>query len=175
MDGKASQELEVESPWSRPTWYRRGAVTEFSFTALGTPKPKGRPRTVRNKHTGFVQTYTPDATVNWEQSIGWQARQALAWVDLNNTGDLAEVLPFQGRIIADVRFYLRKPKSTPRRVEYPLTGGDVDNLVKSVLDALQNVQVIGDDKTVTDLAVCKRFADEQHPEGVHISLLGWQA
>lgn len=128
---------------------------------------------MRNKHTGFVQTYTPDATMSWEQSIGWQARQALAWVEKNHPGELGKTLPFPGRIAADVVFYLRRPASAPKRVEYPLTGGDVDNLVKSVLDALQNVQVIGDDKTVTDLTVSKRFADHDNAEGVYIALTGW--
>lgn len=56
---------------------------------------------------------------------------------------------------------------------HPFGGGDVDNLVKCIFDALQNVRVIGDDKTVTDMTVSKRFADADHPEGVQVTLTGW--
>ena len=150
---------------------REPIMHRLAFTALGSPKPKGRPRTVRNKHTGFVQTYTPDATVNWEQAIGWQVKQALAWVDVNHPGALD--LPWEGRLMVNMRFNLRRPKSIPKRVEYPLAGADVDNLAKSVLDALQNVNVIGDDKTCTDISSCKRYADEDHPEGVEVEVLAW--
>jgi Holliday junction resolvase RusA-like endonuclease len=174
MDGQASQELAVDSAWASPTWFRTDSVVSFSFSVLGTPKPKARPRTVRNRHTGYVQTFTPDVTVNWEQAIGWQVRQALASIELSHPGELAECLPFQGRILATMRFNLKKPKSAPRRVEYPFPGGDVDNLAKSVLDALQNVQVIGDDKTVTDMSVVKRFADDEHPEGVQVEIVAWR-
>jgi Holliday junction resolvase RusA-like endonuclease len=175
MDGEASQKLAGSNAWINPSWIRTDSLVSFSFTALGTPKPKGRPRTVRNRHTGFVQTYTPDATVSWEQAIGWQAKQALAWVEVNHPGEVAECLPFTDRILANIRFNLKRPKSAPKRVKYPMSGGDVDNLAKSVLDALQNVQVIGDDKTVTDTIVIKRFADDDHPEGVEVELTAWIA
>lgn len=141
---------------------------------LGTPKPKSRPRTVRNPKTGFVHTYTPATTVNWEQTIVWQAKQALAWVSVNNPGEL-EGMPFTGRILAEVRFNVVKPKSAPKSVIYPMKAqpGDIDNLAKSVLDALQIAGVIDDDKTCTDLFAIKRFVEEGHPEGVEVELTMW--
>lgn len=146
----------------------------FGFTIIGTPKPKARPRTVRNKNTGFVHTYTPETTVNWEQTIVWQVKQALAWVSVNHPGEL-EGLPVAGRILADVRFNVVRPKSAPRSVTYPMKAqpGDIDNLAKSVLDALQLAGVIADDKTVTDLVACKRFVEDGHPEGVEVELTAW--
>ena len=133
--------------------------------------PKARPRVVKDKNTGFTRTFTPDSTMNWEQSIGWQAKQAVAWVLTNHPGQ-AE-LPFTGRVMVDVRFNVRRPASTPKKVTHPLKGADVDNLAKSVLDALQNVKVIDDDKTVTDLSTCKRFEEPGHPEGVEVEITAW--
>lgn len=127
---------------------------------------------MRNKNTGFVQTFTPDATVNWEQAVAWQAKQALAHVAVNFPGDI-DLFPCTGRVIATLRFNVTRPQSLPKKTIYPLRGADVDNLAKSVLDALQNVQVIGDDKTVSDLQVCKRFEEPGHPEGVEIDLTLW--
>lgn len=127
---------------------------------------------MRNKNTGFVQTFTPDATVNWENTIAWQAKQALAWVNVNYPSEITD-LPCRGRVMADLRFNVVRPQSLPKKVQIPLKGADVDNLAKSVLDALQGMNVFHDDKQVTDLQVSKRFAEPGHPEGVEIELTMW--
>ena len=144
----------------------------FRFTAIGTPKPKARPRTVRNPKTGFVHTYTPETTVNWEQAIVWQVKKALAQIQMDS--DIG-FLPFKGRIMADIRVNVERPRSAPKSVVFPMKSrpGDIDNLAKSVLDALQIAGVIEDDKTVTDLNTYKRFADFEHPEGVEVELIAW--
>lgn len=163
--------LPVPAGYLQPTWFRAGNACSFGFTALGTPKPKARPRVVRNAKTGFTQTFTPDATVNWEQAIGWQVKQALAWIHINHPGELE--LPWTGRVMVDMRFNIKRPASTSKKVEYPMKGADIDNLVKCVLDGLQNVNVLSDDKIVTDINGYKRFADPDHPEGVEVELTVW--
>lgn len=129
---------------------------------------------MRNKETGFVTTFTPDQTVSWEDTIAWQAKQALASLAVYHPGEY-DCLPFTGRIMVTLRFNVKRPKSLPKKVLYPLNTrpGDLDNLEKSVLDALQKVHVIENDSTVTDMDSCKRFADDQHPEGVEIQLTAW--
>lgn len=161
-----------EGGWIQPTWIRVGNVRSFSFTALGKPVPKARPRTVRNKNTGFVQTFTPDSTVNWEQAVAWQAKQAMSWVLINHPGEL-DGLPWTGRVMVHLRFNIRRPASTPKKVKFPMKGADVDNLAKSALDALQNISIIQDDKTVTDLTAIKRFEEAGHPEGVEVEITTW--
>lgn len=104
--------------------------------------------------------------------MGWQAREQLLRLQADGDLDLA-VLPFTGRVIATLAFHLRRPASAPRRVRYPLRKPDVDNLAKSVLDALVNVAVLNDDNIVTDLTISKRFAPPDAPEGVEITLLSW--
>lgn len=176
MDRAASPELEglaSEDYSLTPTFERVGDLVVFGFTALGTPKPKARPRVVRRGN--FVQTYTPATTVNWEQTIVWQAKQAMVAVQVSHPEDALDAFPFEGRILADVRFNVVKPKSAPKNTQYPLKAqpGDVDNLAKSVLDALQLSGTIADDKTVTDLTVSKRFVEPGHPEGVEVELTAW--
>lgn len=160
--------------WLKPEWCRIGSVVEFRFTALGTPAPKARPRTVRNKQTNQVSTYTPEATVNWEQAVAWQAKQALSALAVMHPGEY-DCLPIKGRLVVDLQFHVKRAASLPKKVKYPMNSrpGDIDNLAKSVLDALQTVRIIEDDKTVTDLSCSKRFADDQNPEGVLITLTGW--
>lgn len=173
MGGEVSQV--TAGSWLRPEWINTGEVVVFSFTATGTPKPKQRPRTVRNKNTGFVQTFTPDTTVAWESAVAWQAKQALAWVEVNHPGEVGACLPFAKRVMVRMRFNIARPKSLPKKEQYPLNArsGDVDNLAKSVLDALQNVNVLEDDKRVTDADCYKRFADAEHPEGVEVEITAW--
>lgn len=177
MDRTSPPELEglvVPADELTPTWYRVDDLMVFGFTALGTPKPKARPRVVRRGN--FVQTYTPATTVNWEQTIVWQAKQAMVGVQVSHPEEALDAFPFEGRILAVVRFNVVKPKSAARCVQYPLKAqpGDVDNLAKSVLDALQLSGTIADDKTVTDLTVSKRFVEPGHPEGVEVELTAWK-
>lgn len=160
--------------WLNPEWIRTDALVHFKFTAVGTPKPKGRPRTVTNKKTGFVNTYTPEDTVTWEQAIEWQAKQALAAMTLDHPGEY-DCLPLEKRLMFDMRFNVKRPASTPKKVLFPLKSrpGDIDNMAKCVLDALQNVGVILNDCQVTDMNARKRFADQDHPEGVEITMTAW--
>lgn len=154
-----------------------GQVAFMRFVITGDPVAKGRPRTrVVTPTTGgksFAQIYTDPATRSWEETVGWQVRQQLAsWaVDPSIQGELK--LPVSRRVIANLRFNVRRPKSLPKRVEYPLTRPDVDNLAKAVLDALQVVQVIKDDNIITDMNACKRFEEDGHPQGVEVELTVW--
>lgn len=141
-------------------------MTTFGFIAFGEPKPKARPRVAVNKHTGRAHAYTPDSTLTWEQSVGWQCKQALAWLEVNNPGVLE--LPWMGRVLVSMRFNVRRPTSTPKKVKFPMKGADVDNLAKSVLDGCQNVGLLKDDKLVTDLFAVKRFEEPGHPQGVEV-------
>lgn len=172
MDGTASPV--AAAPVITYAWSKTddNSIVTFTFRVEGTPKPKARPRFRRTPN--FVQTYTPETTVNWEQTIVRQVREALAGIDVYQPGETA-VLPFAKRIVADVRINCVRPKSAPKSVEFPLKAqpGDVDNLAKSVLDALQLAGVIQDDKTVTDLTAYKRFTTEGHPEGVEVELIAW--
>lgn len=154
-------------------WMRTERVVFFSFIVQGTPKPKARPRFRRTPN--FVQTYTPETTVNWEQTIVSQVKHQIATITAMIGPGQLDVLPFAGRIMADVRINSVRPKSASKSVEFPLKAqpGDVDNLAKSVLDALQLAGVIEDDKTVTDLTAYKRFADDEHPEGVEVELTAY--
>ena len=143
----------------------------ISYRVVGEPKPKGRPRVVRNPRTGFINTYTPKTTVDWEKEV---AQQSIVAINLIKIAYGEESIPLlQGRIAVHLRFNIKRPKSAPKSIEYPLKGADIDNLGKSILDSLQGASIIKDDKTVSDISWIKRFADEDHPEGVEIEIMAW--
>lgn len=156
----------------QPLWIVGPELCVFGFNALGTPKPKGRPRATTNKKTGQALIYTPDTTVEWENQIGWQAKQAMSWIMVNRGDDIP--WPFTKRVLMTLRFNMRRPASLPKRITHPLTGADVDNLEKCVLDALQNVNLIANDNLVTDLDAVKRFEEPGHPQGVEVEMTAWR-
>ncbi len=95
----------------------------MNFTVPGEPVPKGRPRVCNGR------TYTPKRTLQAEQAIRVYALQA-------------KVRPLQGPVCIDMWFFLTRHKNGhERRV-------DLDNLVKTVMDALNVVAWIDDSQVV---------------------------
>lgn len=107
----------------------------FAFEVPGKPAPKGRPRSGRGR------TYTPAATVRAEELV----RQS--WIVAGR--------PYvPGAFAAELEFVFARP----RRSEALVPAGDVDNLAKLVLDAL-NGFAFDDDRLLVDLRVRKSWGD----------------
>ena len=110
------------------------------------PKPKERPRaTVVGGH---ARIYTPRTTEDYEKKI------RSAWVKANGED------PFSGPVVVRIHFGMPIPKSATKanrekmlsRLQRPTVKPDVDNLGKSVLDALNGVAYKDDNQIVTLLA-----------------------
>jgi Holliday junction resolvase RusA-like endonuclease len=84
------------------------------------PLPKERARTTRSGHT-----YTPENTANYERVL----RCVFA-------GLYGRRPPITGPIGLEVVFYLPRPKTAPKGRTFHRTKPDLDNLLKSVEDAL---------------------------------------
>ena len=130
---------------------------EKKLTIMIDPRPKERPQgrvAYTREKKPYVQMYTPPETKKYEQAI------RDAWV--REHGDK----PMEGPLIVRVYFHFRIPKSdTKARKAAKLNGGmreeireDVDNCVKSVLDAL-NKTAYADDRQVIKLLSGKRYAE----------------
>lgn len=114
--------------------------TSVSFFVTGRPIPKGRPRF--NTKTG--NAYTPATTVEWETTVGWTAKAAMA-----AKGRLL------GTLSARLTFYGARANA------------DIDNLIKAVLDGCNRI-VYADDKQV--MFVDAERSDEKHRTGVLIEI-----
>lgn len=124
------------------------------FEVPGTPGSKGRPRF---RSAGkYVQTYTPDKTVVYENFV----RQM--WL---NTGHDKLV----GNICATIDAYFPIPKSISKKKHDALVGKpypkkpDADNIAKAILDALNGI-AYDDDSAVVVLTVFKRYGEEPRVE-----------
>lgn len=111
------------------------------FQVTGAVKGKPRPRFT--KQGGFVRAYTPKDALDYERRI------AQAYLDAGGTMREAP-------IHVDIRVYRKLPKGTPKKVarELDIKKPDIDNIAKSVLDALNGV-AYQDDAQVVDLRIAK--------------------
>lgn len=123
---------------------------EIKFTVYGYPVPKARARTVRLPN-GKMTSYTPKKTAAWEESIRLQALACRPEKLLD------------GPLELNATFYLLRPKSRPKRMKYPDTKPDLDNLGKSLIDALEGL-IFTNDSRIVDKVLRKRYGEPPRVE-----------
>jgi Holliday junction resolvase RusA-like endonuclease len=122
------------------------------FTVPGDPVAKGRPRVVRDG--AFTRTFTPKTTVDFENRVRFAAEHAGA-------------RPLEGPVSMTVTAMFAMPKGrfrkrAPRPAEWKTTKPDLDNLLKSVKDALNGI-AYADDSQVVELHAGKIHAAQGEP------------
>lgn len=112
------------------------------FFVAGQPQPKQRPRTTRTR-SGKYRTYTPQKTIDYERHV---AQVASMHIRKPLQDDVYIVLEFRrkGKIYADV-----------------------DNMIKSVLDGLQDVAFVNDSQVTRIYASVDYITDG---EGVAVTI-----
>lgn len=125
----------------------------YEFEVLGKIKGKARPRV--NSYTGTI--YTPTTTKDYECLI--QQYFILKY---------PKFVQLQNRIKITIIAYMKIPKSTKKseekdmleNISSPIKKPDIDNIVKVVLDAL-NQFAFKDDMQITKLDVEKKYSLEE--------------
>lgn len=132
----------------------------IAFVA-GDSAPQGSKRAIVNKGGKVSMIESSKSVKPWRESV----RSAL----LDDAG-----LPratFDGAVIVELRFVMRRPASTPKRRTPPaVKRPDVDKLVRAVLDAVSSAGVWKDDSQVTQLSAMKRLAEVDETPGCHIAI-----
>tara|TARA_R110002020_G_scaffold137431_2_gene306451 strand:+ start:65 stop:502 length:438 start_codon:yes stop_codon:yes gene_type:complete len=131
---------------------------QVRFTVSMEPHPKRRPVTGRTKR-GKTVIYTDAKTLNWERTFCLMAAKH------------SPETPFEGACGIDLVFMLRRPGRLNRRSVDPgeawhSVRPDLDNLVKSALDALQlSGRFFRDDSQISVLN-CRKYyhAKDMRPE-----------
>lgn len=124
------------------------------FTVDGSPHGKGRPRFRR--FGNFVQTYTDAKTKSYETIVKEAAKQAMG-----------SSPPLEGPVRLDCIIRLSVPKSYPKKraeaclngSEWPTKKIDIDNIVKSISDGMNEV-VFLDDSQIVVLRAVKTYSAE---------------
>ena len=120
-------------------------------TIPGTPVGKGRPRFARRG--AFVKTYSPEKTQNYEALVKMAAQEAMQGID-----------PLQGAVKIELQLFVNPPASWSNKKAmsalagdiYPTTKPDLDNTLKGILDACNDIVWL-DDKQVVQATISKRY------------------
>ncbi len=122
-------------------------MKEFEFTVYGRPKGKGRPRFTRKGHA-----YTPKGTKTYETEI----KQAFN----NAGGESFGNVPVSIEVTALYPIPKSARKADKEQMEkgmmLPLGKPDIDNVLKSVMDAL-NGMAFDNDAQVVFVKALKRY------------------
>lgn len=120
----------------------------YSLTIPGDPVAKARPR------VGKFGTFTPQKTKNYETLV-----KELYFAKHGQT-------LLEGELKIDLKAYFSIPKSTSKKKRTEMQGGrirptkkpDIDNIIKSVTDALNGVAYV-DDSQVVEIVAQKYYSD----------------
>lgn len=116
----------------------------IKFFIPGVPVAKGRPRFARQGK--FVVAYTPKKTKDWEEHV--------KWASIEHRPDK----PLEGALRINLDFCMPRPKSIPKHKIHHTKRPDLDNLQKSVIDALQNAALFKDDSQFVRKTATKYYS-----------------
>jgi Holliday junction resolvase RusA-like endonuclease len=123
-----------------------------TFSVDGDPVPKSRPRFARRGT--FVQTYTDAKTIDYETQVAMKARQAIGSSEPLK-GALTVFLYLRYTIPAS--YSKKRKEACLRGVEYPKKI-DIDNVYKSITDAMNGI-VYTDDSQIVEAHITKVYAE----------------
>lgn len=137
----------------------------IKITIPSSPIGKGRPKF--STFNGHAVAYTPQKTVNYENLVKLTYQQ--------QCGD--KPIPKEISLRADIVAYFPIPKSISKIRRKMMLAGDInptkkpdlDNIAKSILDALNGIAYY-DDSQIVAMGICKKYSDNPRVE-VYIDTL----
>lgn len=134
----------------------------MDFWVPGVPVGKQRPRVTAHG------TFTPVRTKDYERLIG---RCYCAKADVRREEYVCPVKMMITVYVAPPKSMTKSMRERALRNDFaPTKKPDIDNIAKSVLDALNGL-AYADDKQVCDLCVRKLYGDEH---GIRVTLWWWK-
>lgn len=142
-------------------------MKSINFVVPGEPTAQGRPRF--STAGGFVKAYDPEKSRNYKTFVKCLAKEAA-----EKQGWEFTEKPLFVRIIAVLSIPASKSKKFKQRVndglEFPTKKPDVDNIFKTVTDAMSGI-LYKDDKQIVFANIAKTYGEQPRVE-VHLEELG---
>jgi Holliday junction resolvase RusA-like endonuclease len=131
--------------------------SEVRFFVQGIPKGQPRPRVARQG--GRAWAYNPSVANEWKNMV--------KAVGLQNRPDK----PIEGPVAMQIDFFMARPKRLKKgEAGYSPVKPDIDNLVKAVMDSLNDTGIWGDDNQVVELSSSKKYCAEGEYPGAQIAI-----
>ena len=130
----------------------------MEIVIYGEPVPQGRPKFA--SFGGHVHAYDPAKSKNYKQLVRFWVTQYLKKLD--------GFTPYENALCVDLTFYLGIPTSWSKQkriqasqgqIRPIVRNGDIDNMVKAILDANNGLLWV-DDAIITDLSARKRYTED---------------
>ena len=130
----------------------------MELVIYGEPVPQGRPKFARIGN--HVHAYDPEKSKTYKQLVRFWVTQHLKKID--------GWKPLENALCVDLTFYMGIPSSWSKKKRVgasqgqirPTTkNGDIDNMVKAILDANNGLLWV-DDCIITDLTARKRYTGD---------------
>lgn len=120
------------------------------FSVYGHPVPKKRPRVTRSGHA-----YTPKESLAYENEVALMAKSAMGSSEPLETPVAAYIYI---NYAVPPSYSNKRREACLNRSERPIGAnlGDIDNVAKQILDAMNGI-VYKDDRQVVSLHVTKRY------------------
>ena len=132
---------------------------KISFTVLGEPQGKGRPRFARRG--GYTVTYTPKKTASYEEKVKSEYMVQCNGVRFDDNTDLEMSVIAYFKIPSSVNKATKSDMIEWRK--FPRKKPDVDNILKIVADGLNGV-AYKDDVQIVKASVRKYYSTEPRVE-----------
>ena len=134
-------------------------MSVVQLTILGDPESKQRPR--YSTYNGYVRTYTPQKTINYESLIAHEYNSKYGKLMFERDEPINVVInAYFGLAKADFcKKGLSKSGREKMEMGYCTTHKDLDNTIKIILDALNSIWYV-DDKQIVVINACKFWTME---------------
>lgn len=132
-------------------------MNSISFTIEGEVKGKMRPKATA--FGGHARVYTPSAQIKNENWIKLEYQMQAEALGFNGFGDLPLAMYIIHHMAVPSSFSKKKRQLALEHKIFPTKKPDVDNLAKTVLDALNGV-AFSDDKNIIDLHIIKDYSEK---------------
>ena len=145
-------------------------MNKVELTILGEPMGKQRPR--YSMYGGIVRTYTPQKTINYESLITHEYNSKYGKLMFEKgTPLLVKVLAFYGLKKSDFgKKGLNKGGREKISQRFATIKPDIDNVLKSVLDALNGICYF-DDNQISQIIATKEYTLETPRVEIYIEEL----
>jgi len=126
---------------------------EYKFRVVSIPK--AQPRVKARSMYGHATVYTPETADDWKRAV-MIAANGLSGVRLEEPLSL------------EIVFYLKAPKK--KHGSFVTSKPDIDNLIKSTMDALTSIELWKDDSYVVSVSAVKLYETPLESCGAAITI-----
>lgn len=132
----------------------------FNFFIEGMPKGQARPRVVSKN--GRTWAFSPKN--EFRDSV-------LSHIKSNIPAELRGKMPITSGLSVSIVFHMPRPKSVAKSEIWHIKRPDIDNLIKAVLDAVNDTKIWEDDSQIYEIKSKKVYSDDKIGAEVSIECL----